>query len=67
MFYVARPYSHTDLRCLWKIESRGQPAKSVADNWCDFLNTSAVDSKERPCPHRGTYFVLEVPDDANAP
>jgi hypothetical protein len=37
MFYVIRTYTHTDLKQLWKVESRPIVRKEDAESWKDFV------------------------------
>lgn len=50
-YVVARKYSHTDKRKLWKIESREFTDKQSAINWMDYLKV------EEP---KHEYFIVEI-------
>jgi hypothetical protein len=55
-FHVLRTYSHTDKRCLWKVESRPFVRREDADFWKEFVE------KEYKTEHpkgKHIFFVVE--------
>ena len=53
-YVVLRTYSHTDRRCLWKVETRRMKSRTDAQGWKEFLESEDKNKKHK-------YFIVKVP------
>jgi hypothetical protein len=57
-FFVVRTYSHTDIKCLWKVLSRGLVDKPTAEIWMEHYKKE--DIREKKYKPDWKYMIVEM-------